>query len=156
MRGSLFLPLFETLLLLPRIPTQLPAYAVDPMLALPTFCLHRRERVPARTDGNIIARPKLDSLATVKAGPRRCSSFIGNTNTQHNGVRENDGSKGQGVCANRGDEHDWVFGMAEGTASSQVVCCGTCRRRYADSVCKDGCKMFIISEYLNVRKRLNS
>lgn len=88
-----FVPFLKAFLLLSRVPTELPTDAIHPVLAPPSFRLHRSERIPTRTDGYVVARLEFDTFAAVKAGPRRCPRIVRHSDTQNDRVGEDDGSE---------------------------------------------------------------
>ena len=62
-------PLLVRLLLLPRVPPELPADAVHPVLAPPPLRLHAGERVAGGADGDVVAGEQLQPLPAVERRP---------------------------------------------------------------------------------------
>lgn len=119
----LFIPLLVPLLLLSRIPPQLAANTIHPVLAPSPLGLHRRKGEPARADGDVVAGLELDALPAVEARPGRVAGVVGDADAQDDGVGEDDGAEGEGVRADGRHEHDGVLGVAEGAAGGEVVGC---------------------------------
>jgi hypothetical protein len=116
-------PFFITLLSLPRIPPQLPTDTINPVFTPPSMRHDIGKRVSTRTDSNVISGSQLYPFSTVKTRPAACSRIIGNTDSKHDGVRQDDRTEGESVCADGGDEDHRVFGVAERTTSCEVVGC---------------------------------
>lgn len=144
------IPLSIGLLLLPGVPPQLPADTVHPVLAPPPLCLHAGEGVPAGRDGHVVARVELKTLTAVERGPRARPRAVGHADAQDDGVGEDNGPEGEGMRADGGHEHHWVFGVAEGASGCEIVGCGACGCGHADAVGEDGGKVFVVAEDLRV------
>ena len=96
-------PLLIRLLLLPRIPPQLPADAVDPVFAAAAMGLDRGEGVATGADSDVVAGTELDALTAVEAGPRVRARVVGDADAQHDGVRQDDGAERERVRRGGGD-----------------------------------------------------
>lgn len=62
-------PLPISFLLLPGIPSQLPADAVHPVLAPPALRLHAGKGVSAGGNSHVVAGVEFETLAAVEGGP---------------------------------------------------------------------------------------
>jgi hypothetical protein len=116
-------PFFVALLSLPRIPPQLPTDTINPVFTPPSMRHDIGKGVSTRTDSNVISRSQLYPFSTVKTRPAACSRIIGNTDSKNDGVRQDDRTEGECMCADGGDEDHRVFGVAERTTSCKVVGC---------------------------------
>lgn len=74
-------PLLIALLLLPRIPPQLPRYTVNPVLTPPTLRHDIGKWISTSTNGHVISRAKLHSLTAIKRGPGRGACIIWHTDS---------------------------------------------------------------------------
>lgn len=115
--------IIKALLLLPRIPPQLPTNTINPILTPPSMLHHIRKRIPTRTDRNIITWMQFHPLPSIKTRPRAGSSIVGYTDAENDSVGEDDGTEGECVRADGGDKYYRVLGMAEGAACCEIVCC---------------------------------
>lgn len=140
------IPLLESLLLLSRVPSQLPTNTIDPILAPASFCLNRGEWISARADSHIVAGAQLYSLSPVKTGPRGRPGIVGDANSQNDGVGQNDWSEGQRVSADGCNEHDGILRVAQGATGSEIVSRRARRCRYTNAICEHRSKVLVVSK----------
>lgn len=84
---------------------------------------HICKRVSTRADSDIISRLQLDPLSPIETRPRACAGIVRDAYAQNNGVGEDDGSEGERMRADGGDEDDGVLGVAEGAPGCEIVGC---------------------------------
>ena len=144
------IPLLKSLLLLPRVPPQLPTNTIDPLLAPAARRLHARKRVPARADGHVVARLQLRPLAAVEAGPAARARAVRHADAQHDGVGQDDGPERQRVRADGRHQHDGVLRVAQRAARREVVGRRARRRRDADAVGQDRGEVLVVAKDLGV------
>lgn len=143
-------PLPISLLLLPRVPPQLPADTVHPVLAPAALRLHTGKGVPAGRDRHVVAGLQLEPLAAVKGRPRARARAVGDTDAQDDGVGKDDRPEGQRVRADGGHEHHRVLRVAERAACCEVVGGRAGGRRHADPVGKHRGEVLIVAEDFGV------
>lgn len=151
--GSSVLPFLVGLLLLPRVPPELTTDTIHPVLGAAALSLDAGEGEAAGGDGDIVPGEQLEPLAAVKAGPGARARREGDANTQHDGVRQDDGPEGQRVRADGRHQHHWVLRVAERTTRSEVVGRGARRRRHAYAVGEDRGEVFVVAEDLEIGHR---
>lgn len=148
--ASSVLPLLVGLLLLARVPPELAADAVHPVLGAAALGLDAGEGEAAGRDGDVVPGQQLEPLAAVEAGPGARARREGDAHPQHDGVGQDDGPEGQRVRADGCHQHHRVLRVAERAARREVVRRRARWRRNADAVCQDWGEVFVVAEYLEV------
>ena len=82
------------LLFLSRVPAKLGTYTVYPVLAAAAVRLDAGEWEATGTYGHVVAWEELDTRTPIEAGPAVIARIVRYTDTQHDGVGENDGTEG--------------------------------------------------------------
>lgn len=144
-------PLLEGFLLLPRIPIQRPAQAINPVLATLTKGQDRRKRKPACRQCDIVARPQLHALLAVKADPGAGACVVRHAKAQHDCVRDDDRAERERVRADGCHEDDGVVRVAERAAGREVVCGRAGGGGDADAVGLYGRDVVVVTEDFDAR-----